>query len=283
MIPPGPRRMAALLALALGCAAPRALAAEPEPSLFPAGEETAAALPAWVAGISADGKTILTAPVRWDASTWKRVAVGAGVVAALLLIDDEVRSALVSDRSSYDAAAIVGPLGQEYSWAVVAGFYGAGRAFGNDRATTVAHDGLLASLIAAGIITPAIQAVVGRARPDVDGTGLSFFDGGSSFPSGHTTQAFALASVIATHYESLWIDILAYALAAGVGWSRLENDAHFLSDVAAGALIGVSVGRAVVRVREEHRVSFEPFVTPGGVGINVRVRVGDVRDLWRER
>ncbi|MGZ4798872.1 MAG: phosphatase PAP2 family protein [Acidimicrobiia bacterium] len=66
----------------------------------------------------------------------------------------------------------------------------------------------------------------------------------SSFPSGHATAAFTAASILARtgHGDALW-----YALATVVAGSRVYVRMHHASDVIAGALVGVALGRAVRR------------------------------------
>ena len=115
------------------------------------------------------------------------------------------------------------------------------------RANAVAIDGLTSSLIASGIITPVLKYSVGRERPVNTDRTFKFkpFGGGASFPSGHTTQAFAVASVIAADYSETWVKIVAYGCASLVGAARIEQNAHFTSDVVAGAIIGTLVGRSV--------------------------------------
>ncbi len=63
----------------------------------------------------------------------------------------------------------------------------------------------------------------------------------NSFPSGHTTTAFAFATVVATQHEWYW-GLLALGGAALTGYSRMNDGRHFLHDVAAGMTIGVSYG-----------------------------------------
>jgi membrane-associated phospholipid phosphatase len=63
----------------------------------------------------------------------------------------------------------------------------------------------------------------------------------NSFPSGHTTTAFAFATVIATQHEWYW-GFLAMGGAALTGYSRMNDGRHFLHDVVAGMTIGVSYG-----------------------------------------
>lgn len=68
-------------------------------------------------------------------------------------------------------------------------------------------------------------------------------DGSSrnSFPSGHTATAFMGAEFLYQEYKevSIWYGISGYAVAAGTGFFRMYNDRHWLSDVTAGAGIGI--------------------------------------------
>lgn len=62
-----------------------------------------------------------------------------------------------------------------------------------------------------------------------------------SFPSGHTTVAFATASSLADIYpKQKW---LLYAGAGLVGWSTVDVNGHTWADVAAGAVLGTAVGK----------------------------------------
>ena len=71
-----------------------------------------------------------------------------------------------------------------------------------------------------------------------------------SFPSGHTAAAFAVATVIASRYrEHKWVPFVAYGLASAIGFSRTSANAHYLSDVAFGGLIGFSVSHWTVNKR----------------------------------
>lgn len=64
--------------------------------------------------------------------------------------------------------------------------------------------------------------------------------GSSSFPSGHTTSAFALATVLAVHFKNKFTGIILFIAAALVGYSRIYLAQHFPVDVLVGAFIGIS-------------------------------------------
>ena len=73
-----------------------------------------------------------------------------------------------------------------------------------------------------------------------------FWEGGKSFPSGHTVTSFAFASAIAHRYpHKQWIKWGSYAMATGVSLSRLPAKKHFPSDVLVGIPIGYFIGRYV--------------------------------------
>ena len=161
-------------------------------------------------------------------------------------------------------------------------FYVGGAVFDNAKARAVAQDGLAASLIASGMITPALKYAFGRARHD-EGNGPYDFDYFSTrhtaFPSGHTTQAFAVASVVAAHYDSPWVKATAYGVASFVGYSRIQRNKHWPTDVAAGALIGTLVGNSVTRFNQykrnqhaESRFSFAPVFDGETTGLSISYR-----------
>ena len=105
-----------------------------------------------------------------------------------------------------------------------------------------------AAAAAAAIV---VKEAVGRARPyqaPGDQDVLRPFSGQASFPSGHTTVAFGLASAIDQETTARWVPFVVYPLAAAVGWSRLRDNEHWLSDVVAGAGLGTWTARKVVQL-----------------------------------
>jgi membrane-associated phospholipid phosphatase len=229
-----------------------------------------------------DLRDVVGAPLSWKARQWELFGLSVAGVGAASLLDGRVRDAERRDHSAFgnQTAQDFEPLGSGGAWAVLGSFYLAGLIRGDERARSVAEDGVMASLIAGGLVGPAVKFVSGRSRPrSANGTyDFKLFGGSSSFPSGHTTEAFAVASVVATHYDSKWIKGVAYGSAALVGFARLHHQAHFFSDVAAGALLGTATGRAVVHRNQRERegrgykLTMAPLLGPRdepGIGIAV--------------
>ena len=88
-------------------------------------------------------------------------------------------------------------------------------------------------------MTEAFKYAFRRDRPYVGtGNGDFFQSGGDSFPSEHSTAAWAIASVVAHEYPGTLTKILAYGAAGLVSYSRVQGHKHFPSDVLVGAAIG---------------------------------------------
>jgi len=98
------------------------------------------------------------------------------------------------------------------------------------------------ALEAAGLglgIDLGLKVAFNRQYPYQQKSTAEFWEGGKSFPSGHTVTSFAFASAIAHRYpHNPWIKWGSYALATGVSLSRLPAKKHFPSDVLVGAPIG---------------------------------------------
>ena len=113
------------------------------------------------------------------------------------------------------------------------------------------------ALADAQILSLGMKSIDGRLHPsDIpphgDFTHTWFKYGGSvlnpgSFPSGHAISAFAVASVFSARYSRhRWVPWVAYGLASFTALSRIPDQAHFPSDVFAGAALGYAVSRFVV-------------------------------------
>lgn len=193
--------------------------------------------------------------------------VGGAATGVGAIFDDEVADWLADPDhgfgKSLESGASPAVLG-----GVVAVLFATGRAADAPRYRAMTYDWAHAVLINGGY-TVVIKEVVRRERPNGENA--------RSFPSGHASNAFALAAVAERHFG--WkAGLPAYALASAVAVSRLQRNAHYLSDVLAGATLGYIVGRTVVRVNSQPvaasnppRFSLSPLISKRARGVVARL------------
>jgi membrane-associated phospholipid phosphatase len=246
------------------------------PRLYPKVVEQPRPFPARVPG---DFVALLKAPVSWDDRDWRRLGLGVVAVGAAVLLDGQINSWIEPLRTdaAIRAAETIRPIGTEGGLVLMGAAWLAGRQFDRPEVTAMAEDGLEAVAFSAGIITPLLKALSGRVRPRSSDDSLTFNRSSQSFPSGETTMVFAMASVVAAHSNRWWIDAIAWSTAGLIGFERLILDAHWSSDVVAGALIGTAVGQWVVRRNRpefENRLQMDILPTFGvdHVGVSVHLR-----------
>jgi membrane-associated phospholipid phosphatase len=200
---------------------------------------------------------ILTAPAHWESKDWLHAGEGfAAVLGTAVLLDTHVRDESQRHRSAETdkIASQIQNFGASYAFVVVGGFWTYGKLAGDSNAVNTGLDAAESSLIAGVVIGPMLKSAIGRSRPYQNEGAFHFrpFGGGMSAPSGHTTEAFTLAMVISEHYPEGWVRWATYGIATLVGVSRIQQNAHFASDVVSGALLGSLVGRTVV-LRNQNR------------------------------
>jgi membrane-associated phospholipid phosphatase len=199
----------------------------------------------------------------------------AGSVAAVTLLarpfDDHYAarlqdSATQANRRLQKLAAFVRETATPGSYFIGGTMYLTGRLSGNERLADLGLHGTEA-LIVGELVGVTLKGIVGRQRPyvrprDPDSYQLfRGFGGGDafrSFPSGHSTAAFAAAAAVTSETSRWWpsatwiIGPALYGGAALTGISRMYNNRHWASDVLVGAGIGTFAGLKVVRYQHSH-------------------------------
>lgn len=143
-------------------------------------------------------------------------------------------------------------------WHAVAGLgvWVGGRAAHQDRVARLGVD-LVQAQIVAGVLTDGLKWATDRTRPDGDQY---------SFPSGHTSTAFASAAVLQRHFG--WkAGVPAYVLSTYVASSRLADHRHYVSDVIFGAGIGLASGRAAAFDVKNQHLTIAPQASLRFVGL----------------
>jgi membrane-associated phospholipid phosphatase len=234
-----------------------------------------------VRGLDVIGHTF-SAPVRWKGKDWLKIG---GVVvgtAAATLLDKPLQDLFTKHDSKFlDGVERVGyHYGKPYTAiGVTGGFYVAGVILKNEWAK---ETGLMlaSALTTSNLITTFFKNAVGRARPI---TGLDNYDirpfsdyaSHHSLPSGHTTVAFTISTVLAKQVQSVPLKIVFYSLASITAASRMYMDAHWFSDVAFGGTIAWFCADAAFKrlqqnkwrpiARQHSNVIVKLFPYPGGL------------------
>ena len=196
--------------------------------------------------ILSDQKAIWTAPLHLEKHDAKWIIPSSIGFMALVTTDRMTGDEMLEHDRQVKASRIISDVGSIYSLGAVSGaFYLIGRKKNNDRAREtelLSAESLVNSVIVEGVL----KGISQRARP-MDGRERSeFFDGGSSFPSGHSTQTWAVATVIANEYrDRRAVQIAAYGTAAAVSVARFTGHKHYISDVVAGSALGWAIGKYV--------------------------------------
>ncbi len=192
--------------------------------------------------------------------TLRTATIGAGVTLVGHAADGDANRHLARGGMLHDSfvpGRVIGPGVVQVALAVAT--YAIGRAAESNRATVVGAHMLRADALTAAMTYP-LKWAVDRKRPD---------GGDYSFPSSHASFTFATATVLARDLG--WrVGVPAYMFATYVAASRLHENRHYLSDVLAGATIGIIAGRTATRHRPS-RYAVIPTAFPGGLGIQVSI------------
>ena len=226
----------------------RAQSPSPSPSPTPKASVTRTLEKRFFKNILDDQKVIWTSPFRLHGRDARWLApLGLGT-AALIATDRRTGDEMAESTGQLNASRIVSYAGSTYGvGGIAATFYLVGRARHDERAR---ETGLLGAeaRIDSGIVVTALKEITQRGRPLSGKDRSEFFDGGSSFPSGHSIEAWSLAAVIANEYHDRpWVQVSAYGIAAAVSLSRFTGRQHYLSDVLVGSAAGYGIGRYVYR------------------------------------
>ena len=186
-----------------------------------------------------------------------------GTVAAFPLdkvFADYARGAIQERRFARQVAIVVEEVAVPGAFIIGASLYGVGKLADNKEMADLGLHGSEAIVIGL-LFTGGLKILAGRARPFLghdEPHNFALLRGWknhdySSFPSGHTLIAFAAASAVTEETRRFWpnsvwvVGTAMYGGAALVGWSRMFDDKHWMSDVAVGGALGIFAGRKVVR------------------------------------
>jgi len=211
-------------------------AAPAEPEQLPAPEA-----PSGTTSYLADIGRYFTAPFRWDRRDW---AWCGGAVLAIGLAhryDRQVRTHFfgagptqnVNSEDTKDAIPTAAVFGGTWAFALLM----------RDRDGYREGWAMAEAAALSGVTAYALKFATGRQTPEQTTSPNEWFRSGTSFPSFHSTEAFAVGTVLAESgnddYRFLR-RLLGYGLGIATSYERLKHNAHWLSDTVAGAALGIS-------------------------------------------
>jgi len=193
-----------------------------------------------------DQKSIWTSPAHIQKSDAKWLVPLAGGTAFLLTQDTKISHSFDNNTSLQNKSLQISNLGTYATWGVPGAFLALGKIKGNDHMVDTGERAFQAAIYST-ITMQGLKMLTQRTRPYMGGNG-SFLKGGDSFPSGHSMEAWALATVIAREYpHKPLVKIGMYSFATAVSLSRITSQRHYASDVLVGSSIGYMIGRFVMR------------------------------------
>ncbi|MBI4184743.1 MAG: phosphatase PAP2 family protein [Proteobacteria bacterium] len=219
---------------------------------------------------------VLGWPLRLDERSYVVNGLVAGTTLALMFADGPVHR-FTQDRRNAVTDRVSGTARHFGEAPLIGGGLGAAYLIGDRRMKETALLGIQA-LAVSGVVGGGLKALIGRPRPSHARNAFDFADpdDGSSFPSGHTVAAVTTATVIAEEYKDRpLVGTLAYGVAALTGYSRINDNKHWTSDVFFSAALGYGVGKLVTRMspfREDSPVRIEPRLAENGGGLALRVQ-----------
>ncbi|MBF0361904.1 MAG: NAD-dependent epimerase/dehydratase family protein [Oligoflexia bacterium] len=120
--------------------------------------------------------------------------------------------------------------------------------------------------IYSGAMVNVLKYTIREKRPDSNAR--------NSFPSGHATTAFAFAAVVAHKHAWYW-GTLSYIMATFVGYSRINDNRHWLHDVIAGATLGIGYGLGIAYVRDKENQNQNQIKTQSSSSILLPLPTSD--------
>jgi membrane-associated phospholipid phosphatase len=225
--------------------------------------------------ISAD---FYTSPFKFDSDDWIKFSAITVLTGISTFADKDVKNFSQKNQSTFSNNIFQAD--KYYSTEFVGGsilaFYSYGLIADNSHIRKLAVK-LTEAVFLAGSINLVTKIVVGRGRPYKQESNFytnpfTLDNDYNSFPSGHTTLAFAYSTVMANEIDNIFWKVGWYSAASLVGYSRIYHNQHWFSDVLMGAAIGYFSGEFVNNhnLNENDQAQFNLFLIPNGIVVQLR-------------
>ncbi|MDP2362417.1 MAG: phosphatase PAP2 family protein [Ignavibacteria bacterium] len=218
-----------------------------------------------------------TSPLRFDSEDWIKLSAVIGITGIAALVDKDIKKFSQKNLNNFTNGvfSIDKYYYTQFVGASIVAFYGYGLLVDNTKVRKLAVK-LTEATFLAGSITLVTKIVIGRSRPYKQESQyytnpFTFDNDYNSFPSGHTTLAFAYSTVMANEVDNVFWKIGWYSLAGLVGYSRIHHNQHWLSDVLMGTAIGYFSGEFVNNHESKNNESSSIRLYPLPMGFAVQI------------
>ena len=233
-----------------------------------------------------DSKSFIVSPAKWRAKQWIGFGVVAGAGVLAYTQDEKIQRYFVGHQSAtadHLSKYVFEPYGR-FAPVIIGGLYLGGRLAKDNR---LAGTSLTAAkaFIVSSVSAVIVKQLTHRHRPFQDDLpDHANWDGPfsnieyNSFPSGHSTLAFSMATVYAMEYRStIWVPVLAYTLATGTAVSRLYDNRHWASDVVIGSTLGFVTGRFMWKQsrKSNNRLVILPSASTHAASLTLFIRLAE--------
>ena len=142
---------------------------------------------------------------------------------------------------------------------ILSGALYVGGLIGGDNYTRQTGQMLAEAMLFNGLVSTGAKMMFGRTRPFVNegSYAIEMFEFETEFeetslPSGHTSTAFTIATVLSNRFDNTYASIALYSMASLTAFQRIYVDKHWFSDTILGAALGTVIGLKVVKLHEKH-------------------------------
>lgn len=182
-------------------------------------------------------------PWTTDARAW--LIYGSATTLALALLEDQIvdptQEETVEDKPLGKISVYGDLAGQMIPNAVYAIGMGLHYWYTKNQSSSDSALAMLKASAYSGVVAQSLKFIVHEPRPNNNANSKSY----ESFPSGHTTSAFAFSSTVIAQHGFWPYGFLATTLASFSGFSRINDNKHYLHDVAGGITIGTAYGLGI--------------------------------------
>jgi hypothetical protein len=231
---------------------------------------------------------VIKSPLSFDRSDFLMTSLVAAMTGAAFSLDDDIKHDVAKTKSkSLDNISYFGEkFGRPVYPSILGVLLYSGGFYTNDKELKVTGQILIETMITTGLFTQVLKSVFGRARPfmgdqstDIDFFEFEFEKNENSLPSGHTSIAFATATVLSERLDNIFASIALYSLASLTAFQRIYSNVHWFSDTVLGAALGTFIGLKLVKIHEQnpvransYQLNIFPEISPSGYGVGFSIQ-----------